>query len=271
MYGDMKSYRLFAVTLFLSLLLHILIIFFVKFVYKQPEVQDVSNGKPVEIEVIPKAKENLYSDLPLTDDEDTTLDHDINGGKSSASIDDSQKTEESLLKSDTVTSNNINDNIKLPKEENNKRDNIVSNESNLPNKLNLYDNKDIIDKIANAKKTQPKGEDSASYNVFEERYASYFAKFRRRVYQLWEYPIASIQKGETGVVKLSFSILKDGYIINIRMLESSGYPNLDREVMRVIKNMGKIPLPESYELNQLNVEEAYFIYSIGNGYSKFLE
>ena len=55
------------------------------------------------------------------------------------------------------------------------------------------------------------------------------------------------------------------------MLESSGYPNLDREVMRVIKNMAKVPLPESYELNQLNVEEAYFIYSIGGGYGRFLE
>ena len=41
--------------------------------------------------------------------------------------------------------------------------------------------------IANAEKEQPKGEDSASYNVFEERYASYFAKFRRRVYQLFDY------------------------------------------------------------------------------------
>ena len=117
---------------------------------------------------------------------------------------------------------------------------------------------------------QPKGEDTASYNKFEERYASYFFKFKQRVYQLWDYPAQSVARGESGVVKMTFSILKDGSIVNIRMIESSGYPNLDREVMRVLKNMGKVPLPESYELNQLNIDEAYFIYTIGDDLYKYL-
>ena len=55
------------------------------------------------------------------------------------------------------------------------------------------------------------------------------------------------------------------------MLQSSGYSNLDREVMRVLKNMGKIPLPESYELEQLNVEEAFFIYSMGDDTYRYLQ
>ena len=232
----MKSYRLLAVTILLSLILHILVIFFVKFVREEPKAEEHPKGEPVEIEVIPKEKpkENPYLTAPETDDAETTLDHDTYGGKSGGESESQDEQGGSPAKS---------------------RD----------------DNQEIINRIANAKKTPPKGEDSASYNVFEERYASYFAKFRRRIYQLWEYPAASIARGETGVVKLSFSILKDGSIVNVRMLESSGYPNLDREVMRVIKNMGKVPLPKSYELNQLNIEEAYFIYSIGSGFGRFLE
>ncbi|SIW05102.1 conserved hypothetical protein [Mucispirillum schaedleri ASF457] len=264
MYGDMKSYKLLAVTIFLSLLLHILIIYFVKFTNERQNAENHPKGEPVEIEVIPKEEtgNHPYSTEPETDDIETTLDHDVSGGKSGGSLQDERASGSGeVYKKDILP----------PKAENKQENSALERETASEHKLNLYDNKDIIDRIANAEKEQPKGEDSASYNVFEERYASYFAKFRRRVYQLWEYPADSIRKGETGVVKLSFSILKDGSIVNIRMLESSGYSNLDREVMRVIKNMGKIPLPESYELNQLNIEEAYFVYSMGSGYGRFLE
>lgn len=268
MLGDMKSNKLLAVTLFLSLLLHILIIFFVKFTSEELNKENHPKGEPVEIEVIPKEEtgNHPYSTEPETDDTETTLDHDVSGGKSGGTSEGTTKGGGAAASRDVPKNN-----IVPPKVGNKQEQSTLEQETTTEHKLNLYDNKDIIDRIANAKKEQPKGEDSASYNVFEERYASYFAKFRRRIYQLWEYPTDSKQKGETGVVKLSFSILKDGSIVNIRMLESSGYPNLDREVMRVIKNMGKVPLPESYELNQLNVEEAYFIYSIGGGYERFLE
>lgn len=265
----MKSYRLLAVTILLSLILHILVIFFVKFVREEPKAEEHPKGEPVEIEVIPKEKpkENPYLTAPETDDAETTLDHDTYGGKSGGESESQDEQDGSPAKSRDVTKKDITP----PKVENKVNESNVQEEETAPYKLNLYDNQEIINRIANAKKTPPKGEDSASYNVFEERYASYFAKFRRRIYQLWEYPAASIARGETGVVKLSFSILKDGSIVNVRMLESSGYPNLDREVMRVIKNMGKVPLPKSYELNQLNIEEAYFIYSIGSGFGRFLE
>lgn len=264
----MKSDKILVFTLCLSLLLHILVIFFVKFVNDEQNREEHPRGEPVEIEVIPKEKtgNHPYSTEPESDDVQTTLDHDVSGGKSGG-------TNDGSIQGGSAANREYvpNKDIIPPKVENKVDEDFLFNEDTDADKLNLYDNKEIIDRIANAKKEKPKGEDSASYNVFEERYASYFAKFRRRIYQLWEYPEASIQRGETGVVKLSFSILKDGSIVNIRMLESSGYPNLDREVMRVIKNMGKVPLPESYELNQLNVEEAYFIYSMGGGYGRFLE
>lgn len=264
----MKSNKLLAITLFLSLLLHILIIFFVKFASEELNAENHPKGEPVEIEVIPKGEtgNHPYYTEPETDDTETTLDHNEHGGKSGGTSDGS------IQGGGAASSKDLPENdIVPPRVQNKQEQSTLEQETTSEHKLNLYDHKDIIDRIANAKKEQPKGEDSASYNVFEERYASYFAKFSRRIYQLWEYPTASIQRGETGVVKLSFSILKDGSIVNIRMLETSGYPNLDREVMRVIKNMGKVPLPESYELNQLNVEEAYFIYSIGGGYGRFLK
>lgn len=138
-----------------------------------------------------------------------------------------------------------------------------------PNIAGLHDTRDIIERIANQKKEQPEGQDSASYEKFEGKYASYFAKFKNSVYQVWQYPNVSIANRETGVVQVSFSILKDGSIVNIKVLRTSGYPALDREVMRVLKTMRQTPLPSSYNLEQLNIDDANFIYTIGQGWDIF--
>ncbi len=255
-----------------SILLHLLLFIFVKFMPDKKIVQATENS-PVEISVIPKSSidneavpDNIEEYEALSDAEDTTLEHDKPGGKNRGIV----QEEVSGGKRSEVKKPDVD--INTPSIENNASTDIINKpEQALPENINLFDNNNILDGILKEKKIQPKGEDTASYNKFEERYASYFAKFRRRVYQLWQYPSQSIVRREKGVVKVSFSILKDGSIINIRMLESSGYSNLDREVMRVLKNMGKIPLPESYELNQLNIEEAYFIYSIGDDTYKYLQ
>ncbi len=259
------------IAVLLSLLLHILIIVFVKFVPIEKK-EDFKGSEPVEVSVIPKSSldneevlEEVIPVEPEIETEETTLDHNKTGGKN-AGIETGSK--EAAPKQEKVP---VKEDINIPKAENKEKIAEVDESSSVAaNSINLYDNNAILDNILNEKKVQPKGEDTASYNKFEERYASYFFKFKQRVYQLWDYPAQSVARGESGVVKMTFSILKDGSIVNIRMIESSGYPNLDREVMRVLKNMGKVPLPESYELNQLNIDEAYFIYTIGDDLYKYL-
>ncbi len=256
----------------ISIILHLLIFVFVKFLPENKEKDKSGDDNPVEISVIPKSTldkepvpENVEELEALSDAEDTTLDHNKPGGKNKGkqTREDGSGGHKSVVKKPDV-------NITPPKIEDSIPKELNKEDDDLPENINLFNNDNILDGILNEKKIPPKGEDTASYNKFEEKYASYFAKFRRRVYQLWQYPSVSIAKGEKGVVKVSFSILKDGSIVNIRMIESSGYSNLDREVMRVLKNMGKIPLPSSYELNQLNIDEAYFIYSIGDETYRYL-
>ena len=269
----MNKNKTLIIAVILSLLLHILIIIFVKFVPDEDQKEN-QGSEPVEISVIPKSSlenEEIPKDIvpvepePLLDTEETTLEHDKAGGKN-AGVENGAK--EAEIKKEKAP---VKEKINIPKAES--KEKVVEDTSNqemAANSINLYDNDAILDNILKEKKVQPKGEDTASYNKFEERYASYFFKFKQRVYQLWDYPAQSVARGETGVVKMSFSILKDGSIVNIRMIESSGYPALDREVMRVLKNMGKVPLPESYELHQLNIDEAFFIYTIGDDLYKYL-
>lgn len=233
----MKDSKIIILTVIVSIIIHSLLIYFIKF--KEKDEQKVEERKPIEIEVVPRDIPPLY-DEPITDDKETTLEHD-----------------REIVESKKPTYNNkkLPGSKKKPSVKPEKEDNLDSNY--IPN---IYANNKVIESIANAKPAEKPGEDTASYMKFEARYASYFGKFRRRVYQIWQYPQGSRMRGETGVVHVAFSILKSGKIVNIRMLESSGYPELDREVLRVLKSIEGIPLPSSYNLNQLNVSDAYFYY-----------
>ncbi|MGB9731536.1 energy transducer TonB [Calditerrivibrio nitroreducens] len=118
--------------------------------------------------------------------------------------------------------------------------------------------KDIINEIA---KKEQKKEDEVDFNRFEVKYTSYFYKFKQRLYNVWRYPTDSAMRGEQGTVRIKFSILKDGTITNINIVSSSGYSQLDRAAVEALKNMGKVPLPEAFGINILNVD-GYFIYYI---------
>ncbi|ADD68470.1 TonB family protein [Denitrovibrio acetiphilus DSM 12809] len=123
---------------------------------------------------------------------------------------------------------------------------------------------DIIDKYAKGG-GMPEGEDSVSMQYVKLKYQSYFYKFARRLYQVWAYPRSAAMRGEQGTVRISFVISKDGMISSIKVLQSSGYPDLDREAVSALKKTAGVPLPESYELNFLKVD-AYFQYILGGGY-----
>lgn len=108
-------------------------------------------------------------------------------------------------------------------------------------------------------------DDIVSFHNIAVKYDSYFYKFSRALYSVWRYPDESARKGESGIVRITFSILKDGTITNLSMIESSGYQALDREVMRTLRTMEKVPLPASFNKEQLNIN-GFFIYSLNGSY-----
>lgn len=130
--------------------------------------------------------------------------------------------------------------------------------------------KDIInDIISKNPEGNKKGEDDVNFNSMKFKYSSYFHKFKIRLYNVWTYPDSSILKGEEGTVRIKFSILKDGTITGIKVISSSGYPDLDRSALNALKNMGKVPLSDSFDINVLNVD-GYFSYNLGY-FGRFIE
>lgn len=285
----MRTKWLFLIALAVSLLIHSSLLLFLHFPFEAPERENLKN-KPVEVSLFPKEKPEEKPVVPQREEaipipktsktypEETTLEHDLPGGRVKG-VDKPKKRQKPVVAPEVLPETAEENTVKQAEpvvEE--PKSNIVGDvvpleepetvqEPKIDKDLSgIFNTQDITDRIANSRQELPKGEDTASYNVFEQKYASYFGKFRERIYGLWEYPKGAAMRGESGVVRVTFSILKDGSVVNINRVASSGYPELDREVMRVLRNVGKIPLPSSYELDQLNVDEANFIYVIGNKY-----
>jgi protein TonB len=126
---------------------------------------------------------------------------------------------------------------------------------------------DIARDFLRNQRTAP-GEDAVSFNRMSYKYEAYFYAFSRSLYRQWKYPADAARRGEAGIVRINFSITREGKITNVLLLESSGYPALDREAIRALRSMDPVPLPEGSELDLLHVN-GYFIYSLDGRYRVF--
>lgn len=76
----------------------------------------------------------------------------------------------------------------------------------------------------------------------------------RHLQQFKNYPNAARGRSEQGVVLLAFSIDRDGHVLTRRIVQSSGYAELDNEVMAMIERAQPLPaFPPSMTEAQLSL------------------
>lgn len=109
-----------------------------------------------------------------------------------------------------------------------------------------------------------KKEDTVELSTTEYKYISYFAKLKRQIEGVWNYPQESRYKGEEGQLFLIFTIRSNGELENIELLTSSGYARLDNEAVRAIRVAAPYPpFPKDWgSLEKLHIK-ATFIYQFG--------
>ncbi len=91
---------------------------------------------------------------------------------------------------------------------------------------------------------------------------SFFDRFRRNIYNVWNYPPQAITAREQGVAMLKIVINRDGSVDGVEILRSSGFPTLDREaVAAVYRGASYGALPAAYTEENL-VITAYFQYRL---------
>jgi periplasmic protein TonB len=113
-----------------------------------------------------------------------------------------------------------------------------------------------------------KKEDTVDLNTVEFRYFSYFAKLKEKIEQVWNYPETSRLNGEQGNLFLIFTIRRDGYLEDVKLITPSGYVRLDDEAIRAIRVASPFsPFPKSWGgLERLNVK-AEFRYEMRYGWT----
>ena len=83
---------------------------------------------------------------------------------------------------------------------------------------------------------------------------SYGDLIRRSVLGAKRYPEASRRAGRQGILKVEFTILKNGQLGNVRLLTETPYPNLNREAMAAVKRAAPFAgIPDSIMKQSLKV------------------
>ena len=168
----------------------------------------------------------------------------------------------------------------VKKELKNKRKQVVKNKTvenqkqvkpekeskKLPKSIADLNTKDVVEGFSERDLVKrDKGDDVIDLQAVEYKYASYFSKFKRLIEQNWNYPRPAAMRGQQGSVRVNFSILADGTITDVKFLNSSGYPLLDREVRRLLTEIKGFPLPKSWHKDRIKIV-GNFIYHLYGDY-----
>ncbi|GEM_PF-367632 len=112
-------------------------------------------------------------------------------------------------------------------------------------------------------------EEVVSLNTKEVKYADYMARIKHQIEKVWSYPEQAARKGISGQITLRFKLSKDGNLLSVRMVDSSGTKILDVAAIKAVKGAAPYyPFPATITSKKL-VITASFIYSpsYGNPYA----
>lgn len=100
-----------------------------------------------------------------------------------------------------------------------------------------------------------------SLDTSESKYADYFARIKHQIELVWAYPPEAASRGISGEMTLRFRISKDGNLLGVRLIDSSGFEVLDFAALRAVKGAAPYyPFPDSIKREKI-VILAKFIYS----------
>lgn len=102
-------------------------------------------------------------------------------------------------------------------------------------------------------------------NTDDIQFGSFLRRFETAVYGVWRYPQEAALKGIEGVTPVKITFNRNGEIVKVQLLESSGSRILDDEVFRTLRLIGPMGnLPRAYGKDEFNLI-AFFQYGNARG------
>lgn len=106
--------------------------------------------------------------------------------------------------------------------------------------------------------------DTVWLNTEQDLLNSFMRRFRTNVYLVWNYPARALEQNQQGTCLLRITVNRHGDVEDVQLLETTGYPLLDREAIDSVRKGATYgPLPRAYPHDTLKIM-AFFQYSISN-------
>ncbi|MBF0419661.1 MAG: energy transducer TonB [Magnetococcales bacterium] len=97
-------------------------------------------------------------------------------------------------------------------------------------------------------------EQTLDLNTSQVRYAVYFARLKERIEQAWVYPQRAKNFNLSGNLLVKFTIGRDGSLLGVNLVRSSGETILDNAALNALKTAAPFaPLPDIWQLDRVNV------------------
>lgn len=107
--------------------------------------------------------------------------------------------------------------------------------------------------------------DTSFLNTDSIQFGSFLRRFENSVYGIWRYPQEAALKGIEGVTPVRITFNRNGEIVKVQLLESSGSKLLDDEVLRTLRLIGPMGnLPKNYTKDEFHLI-AFFQYGNARG------
>ena len=111
------------------------------------------------------------------------------------------------------------------------------------------------------KKEEMGDDEPISLDTKEVKYVSYFSRIKQQIQRVWVYPSQGIKRTLSGELTLKFEISKDGNLLSLRLINSSGSNILDANAVRAVRGAAPYyPFPKTITKKKLSIL-ATFVYN----------
>ena len=101
-------------------------------------------------------------------------------------------------------------------------------------------------------------QDTISLDTKDKRYVSYARLIKGKIVSQWRYPSAARDRLIEGQLMVLFSLVREGEIIEVSLLNPSGYAVLDEEAVRAIRAAAPFPpFPDHVAVKRLNIQASF--------------
>ena len=100
-----------------------------------------------------------------------------------------------------------------------------------------------------------------SLDTKEAKYVSYFSRIKQQIQRVWVYPSQGTKRTLSGELTLKFEISKDGNLLSLRLINSSGSNILDANAVKAVRGAAPYyPFPITITKKRLSIL-ATFVYN----------